>query len=276
MKQGTNFKLMLLGLAIMLVTIACQTGTAGDESQVAADLPTDTPVPVEPSPTAEPSATHTAQPAPTDTVQPTVEPSPTATATPTPEPTPTEEPGILRTYQIVQEGSEVRFLIDEVLLGEANLVVGRTNQVTGQVLLDLKRPVEVEVSPIEINARELATDNSFRNRAIRSQILDSNNDAFQFITFTPTAIDGLADANIVLGEPVTFFITGDLQIRDITNSVTFEMTATAVSETELSGSGAATVLRADYDLNIPSVPGVANVSEEVRLEIDFVAMAPEE
>ena len=101
-------------------------------------------------------------------------------------------------------------------------------------------------------------------------------DAFQFITFTPTEINGLADVAIGFSEPVTFTITGDLQIRDITNSVTFEITATAVSETELAGSGAASVLRSDYDLNIPSVVGVAGVSEEVRLEIDFVAIAPEE
>jgi hypothetical protein len=34
------------------------------------------------------------------------------------------------------------------------------------------------------------------------------------------------------------------------------MTAAAVFETELTGSGAATVLRSDYDLNMPSVVGV--------------------
>ena len=170
----------------------------------------------------------------------------------------------------------MRFLVDEVLFGDPKTVVGRTNQVTGQLLLDLKRPGQVEVSPIEINARDLTTDNSFRNRAIRSQILASNDDAFQFITFTPTEIDGLADVSISFSKPVTFTITGDLQIRDITNPATFEMTATAVSETELNGSGVATVLRSDYDLNIPSVVGVAGVSEEVRLEIDFVAIASEE
>jgi polyisoprenoid-binding protein YceI len=274
MGRGTFFKLMLLGLAMALAAIACQTGAAGDESlaAVSSESPTNTTVPVEPSPTSAPSATPTAQPTATNTVQPTIEPSPT----PTTEPTPTEEPGILRAYQIDQEGSEVRFLIDEVLFGDPKTVVGRTNQVTGQVLLDLKQPGQVEVSSIEISARELTTDNSFRNRALRSQILDANDDAFQFITFTPTEIDGLADVAIGFSEPVTFTITGDLQIRDITNSVTFEMTATAVSETELKGSGTATVLRSDYDLNIPSVVGVAGVSEEARLEIDFVALSSEE
>ena len=70
-----------------------------------------------------------------------------------------------------------------------------------------------------------------------------------------------------------FTLSGDLEIRDVVQSVTFEMVVTAVSETELSGFGEAIVLRSDYDLQIPSVPGVANVSDEVRLEIDFVAEA---
>ena len=48
---------------------------------------------------------------------------------------------------------------------------------------------------------------------------------------------------------------------------------TPVSETRIEGSAHATVLRADYGLQIPNAPGVANVSEEVGLEIDFVATA---
>jgi polyisoprenoid-binding protein YceI len=274
MERGTVFKLVLLGLAMALVTIACQARAAMDESlaAVSSEPPTNTPTSVEPSPSAVPSVTPTAQPAPTNTVQPTIEPFPA----PTTEPTPTEEPDIPRTYEIDQEDSEVRFLVDEVLFGDPKTVVGRTNQVTGQVILDLNRPGQAEVGSIEINARDLTTDNSFRNRALRSQILDSNDDAFQFITFMPTEIDGLADVSISFSEPVTFTITGDLQIQDITNPATFEIMATANSETELTGSGAATVLRSDYDLIIPSVVGVAGVSEEVRLEIDFVAIAPEE
>jgi hypothetical protein len=49
------------------------------------------------------------------------------------------------------------------------------------------------------------------------------------------------------------------------------MTVTANSEDELVGLGSATVLRENYQLTIPSVPSVANVSEEVKLEIEFTA-----
>ncbi|MBX3055144.1 MAG: hypothetical protein KF770_01610 [Anaerolineae bacterium] len=48
---------------------------------------------------------------------------------------------------------------------------------------------------------------------------------------------------------------------------------TAVSATQLTGTATATVSRGDYGLQIPSVPNVANVEEEVELIIDFVANA---
>jgi polyisoprenoid-binding protein YceI len=76
-----------------------------------------------------------------------------------------------------------------------------------------------------------------------------------------------------VGEPFNLTVTGDLTIRDITKPMTFEVTVTPVSETQLQGSARATLLRQDFDLQIPSVPSVADVSEEVLLEFDFIANA---
>ena len=101
-------------------------------------------------------------------------------------------------------------------------------------------------------------------------MLQTNDEANQYITFTPTSIDGLP-ASVTVGEPFSFAVTGDLQIRDVVNAETFEMTVTPVSETELTGTAQTTIQRGDYGLTIPSVPSVANVSEEVILELDFVA-----
>ena len=62
-----------------------------------------------------------------------------------------------------------------------------------------------------------------------------------------------------------------LTIRDISQPVVFEVTATVDDMNTLSGLATTTVQRADYGLVIPSVPSVANVSEDVIVEIDFVA-----
>ncbi len=81
--------------------------------------------------------------------------------------------------------------------------------------------------------------------------------------------------SVVIGEPFSFTVTGDLTIVDTTRPETFTLTVTADSERELHGSAATTVLRADYDIRIPSVPAVAGVSEEAGLEFDFVAIQSE-
>lgn len=178
-------------------------------------------------------------------------------------------------FRIVPERSQVRFLIDELLFGAPNTVVGQTNQVAGDIIADLGNPPSSQVGEIRINARSLATDNEFRNRALRNQILQSARDEFEFIRFVPTALEGLPEG-VTVGEPFSFRITGDLTIRDITQPVTFEATVTLASETRLEGTATATVQRGAFELTIPNVPGVADVSEDVGLEIDFVAEAVQE
>jgi polyisoprenoid-binding protein YceI len=129
------------------------------------------------------------------------------------------------------------------------------------------------VGGIVINARTLTTDQQFRNQALRGQILRSSDDKYEFITFTPTALSGLPETSVSIGDTVTFQMTGDLKIIEVTKSVTFEVTVTLDSATQISGSGKTTVLYKDFNITIPSVPGVANITDEVALEIDFVAAA---
>ncbi len=197
-----------------------------------------------------------------------------AEATTAPEPTvetPTEAPtGTAQVFTIDSAASQVRFQLDEDLRGERKTVVGSTDQVAGQLSLNLADLSQTQVGIIQINARTLATDNDFRNRAINNEILDTG--AFEFITFTPTGIEGLP-ASAAIGETITFSLVGDLTIRDITQPATFTVEATAVSETQVTGTAAAVINRTDFDLQIPSVPNVANVEEEVELYIDFTANA---
>jgi len=173
-------------------------------------------------------------------------------------------------FEIAQEDSTVRFLIGEVLRGEPKTVVGQTNQVAGLIAVDPVDYSNTEVGTIRINARTLMTDDNRRNRMLNNRILHT--DQFEFIEFTPTTLEGLPN-EITIGQPFTFQTTGDLMIRDVTKPVTFEITVTPVSETRLEATAATTIQRGDYDLVIPSVPFVANVSEEVHLEIDFVAIS---
>lgn len=175
-------------------------------------------------------------------------------------------------FNIVPEESLVRFEINEVLRGQPTTVVGRTNQVAGQVLVNFDSPAAAELGIIRINVRTLVTDQEFRNRAIRGEILLSARDEFEFGEFQPTSISGLPDT-ITMGEPISFQVTGNLVLRGVTNEVTFDVTVTPVSETRLEGSASTVVDRTLYGMEIPDAPGVANVEEEVELYIDFVATA---
>jgi polyisoprenoid-binding protein YceI len=175
-------------------------------------------------------------------------------------------------FRIVPDESEVRFVLSEVLRGVPTTVIGRTRQVAADIAVDFENPAASEVGTVRVNARTLLTDNEFRNRTIRGQILQTSQDEFEFSEFTPTGIEEMPET-VTIGEPFTFKLLGDLQVRDIVQPVTFDVTIMPVSETRLEGSAVTTVQRADYNLVIPSVPGVADVSEEVRLEIDFVAQA---
>ncbi|MBZ0277695.1 MAG: YceI family protein [Anaerolineae bacterium] len=201
----------------------------------------------------------------------TATPVPTTVPTEIPTDAPTETAGIRALYRISADDSQVRFTLDEVLRGTPTTVVGKTSQVAGDIIVDTANPAASEIGSIRINARTLQTDNNFRNQALRAQILQSSRAEYEFIEFVPTALTGLPD-HIEVGQPVTFQVTGDLTIRAITKSVTFDVTASLTAADRLEGSASAQVLRSDFDLNIPNVQGVAGVTDEVRLEIDFVAL----
>jgi polyisoprenoid-binding protein YceI len=220
--------------------------------------------------TSEPATTEAAE-ATTTPAEATVAPEATA-ETPTEAPTEASAApaGTALVFTIDSAASQVRFQLDEELRGQPTTVVGTTDQVAGQLSVNLADLSQTQVGIIQINARTLATDNNFRNRAIQNEILDTG--SFEFITFTPTGIEGLP-ASATVGEAISFNLVGDLTIRDITLPATFTVEATAVSETQIVGAATAVVNRTDFGLQIPSVPNVANVEEQVELYIDFTANA---
>lgn len=179
-------------------------------------------------------------------------------------------------FTIIPGESSARFELEEDLrsaltgwgLGARITVVGETDQVTGEFALDVTDLQASQVGEIRINARTLETGEFYRNRAIRNQIL--NTDLYEYITFQPTDIEGLPDSATV-GDSVTFTLTGDLTIRDVTRQETFAVTATLVSPTEIVGSASTVIEREAYALTIPNVANVTYVEEAVELYIDFTA-----
>lgn len=276
------FRIFFVSILVILALglAGCALIGDGDSSPAPQEAPAaDTPAP---APTDPPAEELTPAPEPTD--PPEEEPAPAPTEPPAAEPTPAppaepadEGAGARGQARFVIDGerSEARFIIGELLFGEPTTVVGTTPGVSGELLIDRQNPANSQIGTVQVDVRALRTDESFRDRALRRAVLQSGRDEYRFVTFTPTAISGMPDA-VAVGDTFNFQVEGDLQVRDIVQPVTFDMTVTAESETEISGTGSALVLRPDFDLTIPQVPGVANVSEEVTLEIDFVAVEQSE
>ena len=146
--------------------------------------------------------------------------------------------------------------------------MGVSSIVLGQVELDLGNLTESRIGEILVNARDFTTDSSNRNRAINGPILDTG--VHEFVSFVPTSIDGLS-GEATVGEELAFRLTGDLTIRDVTNEVSWDVNGVLADDGTLEVTASTTVLRSDFDLSIPSAPGVANVSDEVLLELEMVA-----
>jgi polyisoprenoid-binding protein YceI len=176
------------------------------------------------------------------------------------------------TFRFVSGGAEARFLIDEVLMGQNKTVVGVTSQVEGELTVDPANPSAVQVGTIRIDASDFTTDDRRRTNRVRNDILKSSQEAFRYITFTPTSLTGLP-ATAAPGDRFTFQVTGDLKILETTLPVTFDMSVTVVDDATLQGSGRAMIRYADFGIRIPQVPMVASVSDDVKLEIDFTAQA---
>lgn len=175
-------------------------------------------------------------------------------------------------FRIDPEQSTAEFRIDEVLRGEDVTVVGTTQQVGGDIRVNVATPAESTIGTILVNARDLTTDADNRNRALRQFILQSSDDQYEFIEFEPTALNNMPEA-VTVGETFAFEIVGNLTIVDTTNEVTFSAEVTPTSETQIEGFAETVVLYPDFNLTIPEVPFVASVEDEVTLRIDFVAVA---
>ncbi|MCA9882886.1 MAG: YceI family protein [Anaerolineae bacterium] len=187
---------------------------------------------------------------------------PTATLTPVP---------VERSlYRIVPQQSQVTFTLQETRNGTLADVVGTTGEVAGDIIVDPGNSANSQVGTIRINARTLATGEELRDRAIRAQILLSEEDLYEFVEFVPSELRNLPPT-ITIGQPYTFELVGNLTLIDTTSEVTFSVEAMLASEDQLIGSATSTIRYFDWGITIPSVPEIASISPDVQLTINFIA-----
>ncbi|MBI4239426.1 YceI family protein [Candidatus Uhrbacteria bacterium] len=169
------------------------------------------------------------------------------------------------------QNTAVSFTIDEVLRGSPFTVVGATQDVSGSIFLNVADLTASTIGPILVDARTFHTDSPQRDGAIGRFILKAEQSGNEQIRFKPTSIKGMPKTIPPGSASLDLTISGDLTMSGVTKPATFKATNVNVTSDRISGTAQATVKRSDFDLQIPNIPFVANVSDEFLLKINLEA-----
>ncbi len=145
--------------------------------------------------------------------------------------------------------SQVGYRVEEVLFGVNTTAVGRTDQVQGALTIDGTQVTAVDFT---VDVASIQSDESRRDSQFRGRVMSA--DQFPTATFVLTRPIELG-VTPTDGAEVTAQATGDLTLRGVTNSVTFDVTAK--QENGLIGmQGSIPVVFNDYGIANPSNGGV--------------------
>jgi polyisoprenoid-binding protein YceI len=238
----------ILAAALLGVLAACGSST----SQPAA------------APTAAPAAEApaAAQPADAPTAAPAAEAATSAPAA-------SGATGSARTFTIVPEQSEASYEVQEQFLSRdlPNQAIGKTNAVEGEFQISLDGKPSGQVTKITVDLSKLTSDESRRDNRIRQQWLESSK--YPNAVFTSTDAQGLPDS-YTEGQEVSFKLTGNMTIRDVTKPVTFDVTGKLEGDT-ITGSATTQILMKDFGFDPPSIAGMLTVKDGVTVRLNFIA-----
>ncbi len=174
------------------------------------------------------------------------------------------------TYRVASSDSKVQFAIKETLNGKPFTAVGTTNQISGDVSIkDADTKPVITMGTIKVDARTFKTDSEKRDGAVNRFILKTETAGNEYVTFTPTNVIN-PTTPIIDGKAFIFTTTGNLTISGVTKPATLTITATKTGDS-LSATMKGTIKRSDYNLTIPNIPFVANVSDSFDVSGTIVA-----
>lgn len=210
--------------------VADTTAPAGDEPSVSEAATTDAPTTDAPAADVTDDDTVAATTAPTETA---------STASPS---------GDSPRWEVT-DASELGYRVKEILFGVDAEGVGRTNQITGTLTIDA---ATVTSASFEVDVASITSDESRRDNQFRGRIMST--DEFPTATFTLTRPIELG-VEAEEGAAVSTTATGDLTLRGVTNTVTFDVTA-ELADGRIGVLGNIPVVFADYGIDNPSAGGI--------------------
>ena len=161
----------------------------------------------------------------------------------------------------VADGSYAGYRVDEVLNGTDVTVVGRTEEVTGELAVD---GLTLEAAEITVDVASIETDSANRDDYFRqSAVRVDENPTATFVLTEAVA----SDTTPTVGEVQTIQATGDLTLAGVTRTVTVELEAVLNGE---SGqvAGSIPVTFADFGVEAPNL-GFVSVEPDGFVEFSL-------
>jgi polyisoprenoid-binding protein YceI len=167
---------------------------------------------------------------------------------------------IAGTWTVVSSGSTVGYRVKEVLFGQDNTAVGRTNAVTGNVTIS---GTTVSKASFTADMTQVSSDRSQRDNQFQNRIMDTS----QYPTATFTLTSPISIAPVPADKTVTSYsATGNLTMHGTTKSVTFTLKAER-NGAQLDLNGSIPVTFSDW--NIPN-PSFGPVTTEDHGQMEFL------
>ncbi len=148
--------------------------------------------------------------------------------------------------------------------------VGVTDQLSGQIVGKTDGTIVSADSKFVVDLTKLKSDQSMRDGFIQRETLRTSQ--YPNATFVPTSVSGLP-ATLPPTAPVSFQLTGDLTIRDVTKSVTWDVKCTPTNATEGACHATTTFTFEDFKIPQPRVPRVLSIQDNITLEVDVTLQA---
>jgi polyisoprenoid-binding protein YceI len=176
---------------------------------------------------------------------------------------PTSASGTGLKFVLDPSKSEASYAIREQL-ARINLpsdAIGKTNAIAGSLTLKPDGSVDSANSKITVDLSTLKSDEGMRDNYVRQNILQTGQ--YPQAVFVPTQISGLP-ATLPTSGNVSFKVTGDLTIRNVTKPVTWDVTG-SVSNGVATGTATTSFTFEDFSLTQPRVPVVLSVVDKITL-----------
>ena len=169
-------------------------------------------------------------------------------------------------YQILPDQSEARYRVREQLASHdlPSDAVGATKQISGSIAVSPDGTIDSANSQITVDLTTLKSDSGMRDGFVSRSILGTSQ--YPNAVFVPKQVSGLPSPLPTSGD-VTFKLSGDLTVRDVTKPVTWDVTG-SIQGDQAKGTATTSFTFEDFNLQQPRVPVVLSVENTIKLEMD--------